>query len=40
MLGQRQGGHLLVLEQIRRLELNGFGLAPAANTTVSCWSTS
>jgi hypothetical protein len=28
MLDQRQGRHLLVPEQVRRLELNGFGLAP------------
>src|SRR5215471_10754604 len=28
MLDQRPGRHLLVLEQVRRLELNGFGLAP------------
>ena len=28
MLDQRQGRHLLVLEQVRRLDLNGFGLAP------------
>jgi hypothetical protein len=28
MLDQWQGGHLLVLKQISRLELNRFGLAP------------
>jgi hypothetical protein len=28
MLDQRQGRHLLVLEQVGRLDLNGFGLAP------------
>ncbi len=28
VLDQRQGRHLLVLEQVRRLDLNGFGLAP------------
>src|SRR5215831_1769621 len=28
LLDQRQGRHLLVPEQVRRLELNGFGLAP------------
>src|SRR5260370_41857416 len=28
VLDQRQGRHLLVSEQIRRLDLNGFGLAP------------
>src|SRR3984893_4948811 len=28
VLDQRRGCHLLVLEQVRRLDLNGFGLAP------------
>ena len=28
LLDQRQGRHLLVLEQVRRLDLNRFGLAP------------
>jgi hypothetical protein len=28
MLDQRQGRHLLMLEQVRRCELHGFGLAP------------
>jgi hypothetical protein len=28
MLDQRQGRHVLVLEQVRRPDLNGFGLAP------------
>jgi hypothetical protein len=28
MLDQWQGRHLLVLEQVRRPDLNGFGLAP------------
>ena len=28
VLDQRQGRHLLVLEQVRRLDLNGCGLAP------------
>src|SRR5205807_7356306 len=28
VLDQRQGRHLLVPEQVRRLDLNGFGLAP------------
>ena len=28
MLDQRQGRHLLVPEQVRRPDLNGFGLAP------------
>src|SRR5215510_14185844 len=30
MLDQRQGRHLLVLEQVRRPDLNGFGLAPCS----------
>jgi hypothetical protein len=30
MPDQRQGRHLLVLEEIRRPELNGFGLAPCS----------